>query len=75
MRRYLRFLRNDERELGSHDERLELAEVLSNAPGTSAVEIVGAHPRGGYGVQFDLAPEAIEAFFSYLGGINWRPVM
>lgn len=75
MRRYQRFLRMDGRELGSHDERLELAEVLSNAPGTGAVEIMEAHPKGGYRVRFDLAPEAIEAFTSYLEGFSWRLVM
>lgn len=75
MKQYQRFLRMDGRELGSHDERLELVKVLSNAPGTGAVEVVGAHPKGGYRVRFDLAPEAVEAFTSYLEGVSWRPVM
>ena len=75
MRQYQRFLRSDGRELGSHDERLELAEVLSGAPGISLVEIVETHPKGGYKVQLDLAPEAIEAFTRYLESFSWRPVM
>ena len=50
-------------------------DVLGNAPGTSTVEIAGAHPKGGYMVQFDLPTEYIEALVSYLGGTAWRPVL
>ena len=70
-----RFLRVDRRELSPDDEMLELAEALSGAPGVSAVEVQGAHPKGGYGVRLDLASQATEAFILCLEGRDWRPVM
>lgn len=70
-----RYLRTDKRELSPSDEMLELADILSGAPGISAVEVEGAHPRGGYSVRFYFEPKMSEAFISYLEGCSWRPVM
>jgi len=55
-------------------ERSDLFQVLTSAPGASNVEIVEVHLKGGYRTTFDLEPESIDAFISYLEEKDWMSV-
>jgi hypothetical protein len=56
-------------------ERTELFNTLSIAPGTSDIEIIDKHPKGGYRARFDLAPEEIDEFIAHLEDHDWMSVM
>jgi hypothetical protein len=71
MRQYQRFINFASRQAGQS----ALEEVLRGAPGASEVTILGEHPKGGYRTQFELAPDAIDAFISYIETTEWRSVL
>jgi hypothetical protein len=56
-------------------ERTELFNTLIVAPGTNDIEIIEKHPKGGYRVSFDMAPEEIDEFIAYLEACDWMSVM
>lgn len=56
-------------------ERNELLQALSSAPGTANVEIIEAHPKGGYRARFYLDLDELEAFISYLEDKDWMSVL
>ncbi len=75
MRHSVRLVRFGSNRLSSDEEQRELAEVLGGAPGTTKIEIVGPHAKGGYRATFDVAPEALGAHIAHLEAANWRLVV
>jgi len=71
MRQYQRFMSS----ASQQPEHAALERVLRSAPGVSEVAILGEHPKGGYRTQFELAPESLATFISYLEANGWRPVL
>jgi hypothetical protein len=75
MRQYHRLMRLRAETAHTDAERAELFNTLTIAPGTNDVEIIEEHPKGGYRVRFDLAPEKIDDFIAYLEAHDWMSVM
>lgn len=75
MRQYHRLLRRCEATLHTDAEREELLHTLSSAPGATHVEIIEAHPKGGYRTRFDLDFDELDAFISYLEDKDWMSVL
>lgn len=75
MRTYQRLLRRRGEGSGSEIERNELLQILMSAPGTREVEVIERHPKGGYRVRFELAPDAIDDFIAYLDEHDWMSVV
>lgn len=75
MKQYQRFMRLSEDSLGAHDEQMELDKILRAAPSARRIEILGAHPKGGYRVQFELAADRIDEFILYAEAQGWRAVL
>jgi hypothetical protein len=74
MKQYHRLMRRHTSTQHGDAERGELLQVLSSAPGVEHVKIIEVHPKGGYRITFDLAPESIDAFNSYLDESDWMSV-
>lgn len=74
MRQYHRLLRRHNSTQHTDAERRELLQVLTSGPGVRDVGIIEVHPKGGYRTTFDLAPESIDAFISYLDEKDWMSV-
>lgn len=75
MRQYQRLMRRQGDTSHTEGERAQLLQLLMEAPGVEQVEIIGQHRKGGYRVQFDLAAESIDDFFSFLEAHDWMSVM
>lgn len=75
MRQYHRLVRRREVTLHTDAERKELLQTLSSAPGTTSVEIIEVHPKGGYRTRFDLDFEELDVFISYLEDKDWMSVL
>ena len=71
MRHYHRLLRRKSETQHTDAERTELLQTLNSAPGATNAEIIEVHPKGGYRTTFDLAPESIDEFISYLDEKDW----
>ncbi len=74
MQQYHRLMRRAG-SLHTDGERDELLRVLASAPGASRVEIVGPHPKGGYRVRIELAPDGVDDFFAHLQDRGWTSVV
>lgn len=74
MKQYHRLMRRQTSTEHTDAERRELLQVLSSGPGVEHVKIIEVHPKGGYRTTFDLAPESIDAFISYLDDNDWMSV-
>ncbi len=74
MKQYHRLMRRQTSTRHTDEERRELLRVLSYGPGVEHVKIIEVHPKGGYRTTFDLAPESIDAFISYLDENDWMSV-
>lgn len=75
MRQYHRLMRRRSANVYTEDERTELFQLLVSAPGTRNVEIIDAHPKGGYRTRFDLSADAIDDFIVYLEDRDWMSAM
>ena len=75
MRQYHRLMRRRAETVHTEAERTELFNTLTIAPGASDIEIIDKHPKGGYRVRFDLAPEEIDEFIAHLEDHDWMSVM
>lgn len=75
MRQYQRLMRRDGQTAHSNDEENELRSALTSARGTTDVEIVECHPKGGYRVTFSLSPDRIDEFIAHLERHGWMAVM
>lgn len=71
---YLRLVHLVRGETYSSEEREELLESLECAPAVTAVQSIERHPRGGYAVQVEAAPEALEALLTHLRGRGYAAV-
>jgi len=71
VKQYHRMVRRRNSNQHTDAERRELLHVLTSAPGAGNVEIIEVHPKGGYRTRFDLDPESIDAFISYLDEEDW----
>ena len=75
MHQYLRLMRRRGSNTYSDDERRQILELLSTAPGVAGVTLIERHPRGGYRVTFELSCDSIDAFVSLLDEHDWMSVM
>lgn len=75
MRTYQRLMRRQVANVYTESERTELFQLLVTAPGTSDVEVIERHPKGGYRTRFELSPDAIDDFIAYLDRNDWMSVI
>jgi hypothetical protein len=75
MHQYQRLMRRRGSNTYSDDERLQLLDLLEAAPGVECVKRINQHPKGGYGVAFELSPNSIDSFIALLDEHDWMSVM
>ncbi|WP_157786915.1 hypothetical protein [Herbaspirillum rubrisubalbicans] len=68
---YLRLLRLQDNALSAIKEQDELLAILVNTPGVLSAKIDGAHPKGGYRVNCDIAMEHFEDALANIEANGW----